>query len=85
MGLLSNSVLPSGIREVLHLTATCRKETKFRKNQTFGGRGEVPALPELLSGPCLGLTACRAWRRAWLPHRAASQDRVEVSSGCGAT
>lgn len=81
-GLLSNRVLPGG----LHLTATHRKETKYRKkNQTFAGRGEAPALPEVLSGLCLGLAACGARIRPWLPHRAASQDRVEVSSGCGAT
>ena len=69
----------------LHLTATHRKEKKYRKNQTFAGRGEAPALPEVLGGPCLGLAACRARIRPWLPQRAALQDRVEVSSGCGAT
>jgi len=69
----------------LHLTATQTKETKYRKKPTSVGKGEGPAFPEVLSGPCLGLAACRARIRSWLPHRAASQDRVEVSSGCGAT
>lgn len=63
-----------------------QKRNKIQeKNQTFAGRGEAPALPEVLSGLCLGLAACGARIRPWLPHRAASQDRVEVSSGCGAT
>lgn len=69
----------------LHLTATHRKETIDRKNQSFAGRGEAPALPEALSNPSLGHAACRAQIRPWLPHRAALQDRVEISSGCGAT
>lgn len=69
----------------LHLTATHRKETIDRKNQSFAGRGEAPALPEALSNPSLGHAACRARIRPWLSHRAASQDRVEINSGCGAT
>lgn len=50
----------------MHLTATQRKEKTYRKNQTSARKGEAPALPELLGGPCLGLAACRTWIRPWL-------------------